>query len=209
MLPIVLRTAIGQTNPMLQRPLASPALLLSILAAWMPTRLPAQTPEQEKLWEAQRIQALADAKTKAEHAAQLRAQRKADPMAWVHTLDPMSAGGWEFRTVAGDGSWAIFSTEHQLKRSGHIITVWLRQEYPEAQHADGGEAFLSNVEKVQYDCGNDRIRPLTVIYYTGNNLSGGQQTEDNDVKQTPWSPVVPGTQSETIYAWACASGRGK
>ena len=32
------------------------------------------------------------AKAKAEQAAQLRAQRKADPMAWVHTLDPMSAG---------------------------------------------------------------------------------------------------------------------
>jgi hypothetical protein len=194
---------------MFQRRLAHPSTLLIGLACWMPLALPAQTPEQEKLWEAQHTQALADAKAKAEHAAQLRAQRKTDPMAWVRTLDPMSAGGWEFRTVAADGSWAIFSTEHQLKRSGHVITVWLRQEYPEAQHAESGEAFLSNVEKVQYDCGNDRIRPLTVIYYAGNNLSGSQQTEDNDVKQTPWSPVVPGTQSETIYAWACASGRGK
>jgi hypothetical protein len=196
-------------NLMPKHPFPFLSTMLIGLACWMPLTLPAQTPEQEKLWEAQHIQALADAKAKAEQAAERRAQRKADPMAWVRTLDPLSAGGWDFRTVAGDGSWAIFSTEHQLKRSGHVTTVWLRQEYPEAQHAEGGEAFLSNVEKVQYDCGNDRIRPLTVIYYTGNNLSGSQQTEDNDVKQTPWSPVVPGTQSETIYAWACASGRGK
>src|SRR5271154_3292095 len=86
----------------------------------------AQTPEQEKLWEAQRAQAQADQKAKAEQLAQQRAARKADPMAWVRTLSPLSTGGWQFRAVAADGSWAAFSTDHQLKRSGRLVTVWLR-----------------------------------------------------------------------------------
>jgi len=51
-------------------------------------------------------------------------------MGWVHTLNPMTAGGWQFRAVAPDGSWASFSTEHQMKRSGHLITVWLRRNIP-------------------------------------------------------------------------------
>jgi hypothetical protein len=178
-------------------------------ALCLPPCLLAQTPEQAKLWEEQRAQAQADAKARAERAAQLREQRKADPMGWVRTLDPMTAGGWQFRAVAADGSWAVFSTEHQMKRSGRLVTVWLRQETPEPQHAEGGEIYLSNVEKVQYDCGNDRIRALMVIYYSGNNLSGSQQTEETDIKQAHWLPVVPGTQSETIYSWACADGRGK
>ena len=163
----------------------------------------AQTPEEQKAWEAQRAQAQADAKAKAEKLARERAARKADPMAFVRTLDPMTTGGWQFRAVANDGSWAIYSTEHQLKRSGHTVTLWLRQEYPEPQHADGADAYLSNVEKVQYDCSSERARVLLVIYYSGNNISGNQQTEESDPKQTPWAPIVPGTQTESISQWAC------
>src|SRR5580700_1488263 len=111
----------------------------------------AQTPEQQKLWEAQRAQSQAEEKVRAEQLAQQRAARKADPMAWVRTLNPMSAGGWQFRAVAADGSWAAYSTDHQMKRAGRLVTVWLRQEYPEPQRNNGGDIFLSNVEKIQYD----------------------------------------------------------
>ncbi len=167
----------------------------------------AQTPEQEKFWEAQRAQAQAAEKARAENLAKQREARKADPMAWVRTLDPISAGGWQFRAVAPDGSWAAFSTEHQMKRAGHLVTVWVRQEYPEPQRSGGGDLFLSNVEKIQYDCANERARALLVIYYSENNIAGSQQSETTDVKQAIWDPIVPGTQSEYIYQWACDNGK--
>jgi hypothetical protein len=166
----------------------------------------AQTPEQAKMWEAQRAQAQAEDKARAERLAAQRAARKADPMAWVRTLNPMSSGGWQFRAVAPDGSWASFSTERQMKRSGRLVTAWLRQEYPEAQRNSGGDFYLSNVEKVQYDCGNERARALVIIYYAENNISGSEQSETNDPKQAPWIPIVPGTGSENIYLWACEAG---
>ena len=169
----------------------------------------AQTPEQEKMWQAQRAQTLADEKAKAEQLAKQRAARKADPMAWVRTLNPMSTGGWQFRAVAADGSWAAYSTDHQMKRAGHLVTVWLRQEYPEPQRSNGGDIYLSNVEKIQYDCSNERARALLIIYYSENNISGTQQSEATDIKQAPWDPIVPGTQSEYIYQWACQAGAGK
>jgi hypothetical protein len=169
----------------------------------------AQTPEQQKLWDAQRVQAQADAKAAAERLATQREARKADPMAWVRTLNPMSAGGWQFRAVGADGSWAAYSTEHQMKRSGHVVTVWLRQEYPEPQRSAGGGVYLSNVEQIQYDCANERGRALLIIYYAENNIAGGETSETNDVKQTPWDPIVPGTQSEYIYQWACGLANGK
>jgi hypothetical protein len=177
---------------------ASIACCLSIAAGW------AQTPEQQQLWDAQRAQAQAEAKVRAAILAQQRAARKADPMAWVHTLDPIPAGGWEFRAVAPDGSWAAFSTDHQEKRSGKMITLWLRQEYPEAQRSDGGDVYLSNVEKVQFDCGNDRQRVLLVIYYSENNIAGSQQQMESDPKHAPWEAVVPGTQSDSVFQWACS-----
>jgi|SRR5450432_1712247 hypothetical protein len=165
-----------------------------------------QTPEQTKLWEAQRAQTQADEKAKVERLARERESRRADPMAWVRTLDPMLHGGWVFRAVAPDGSWATFSTEHQLKRSGRLVTAWLRQEYPEPHRTAGGDAFLSDVEKVQYDCAKERARVLLVIYYADNNLAGDQQSEAADPKQLDWDPIVPGTQSETIFQWTCGAG---
>jgi hypothetical protein len=165
----------------------------------------AQTPEQQQLWDAQRAQAAAENKVKAERLAQQRAARRADPMSWVRTLNPMAGGGWEFRGVAADGSWAIYSTDHQLKRSGQMITLWLRQEYPEAQKSGGGDVYMSNVTKVQFDCGKDRQRLLLVVYYSENNISGSQEQEENDPKNAPWQSVVPGTQSESVFEWACKS----
>jgi hypothetical protein len=169
----------------------------------------AQTPEQTKMWEAQRAQAQEEVKAKAERLAAQRAARKANPMAWVGTLNPMAAGGWQFRGVASDGSWASFSTDHQMKRSGHLITVWLREEYPEPQRNSGGEIYFSYVEKIQYDCGNERARALLIIYYSENNISGSETSEATDVKQAAWVPIVPGTQSESVYQWACEIAGGK
>jgi hypothetical protein len=184
---------------------------LAITAALALCALPrsplvAQTPEQEKMWEAQREKAQADEKVRAELLAQQRAARRADPMAWVRTLDPMSPGGWVFRMVGADGSWATFSTDHQLKRSGHLVTAWLRQEFPEQQRNASGDVYSSAVQKVEYDCTKERARVLLVIYYTQNNLAGSQQTEESDPKQLPWDAVVPGTQSEFMFHWACGTG---
>jgi len=173
-----------------------------------PSSAMAQTPEQQQMWDAQRAQAQADERAKAERLAKQREARKSDPMAWVRTLDPMSSGGWEFRAVGADGSWATFSTDHQLKRSGRQVTAWLRQEYPEPQRSSGGDAYASDVERIQFDCAKVQARVLMIIYYTDNNLSGSQQSEENDLKQTAWDPVVPGTQSEFIFHWACGGSAG-
>src|ERR1700760_2056055 len=128
-----------------------------------------QTPDQEKSWAADRERAAVIEKARAEQLARERAARKADPMAWVRTLDPMTGGGWEFRSVATDGSWAIFTSTHQLKRSGQVVTVWMRSEYAEPQLGDAG-SYLSAVEKAQYDCKKDQFRGLLAIYYMANKI---------------------------------------
>lgn len=180
-------------------------VLIAICLAYRPAAV-AQTPEQEKMWAEQRAQAQAEDRAKAERLAKEREARRAEPMVWVRTLDPLSSGGWAFRSVAGDGSWVTYSTEHQMKRSGRLVTAWLRREYAETQRTGGEDAYLSDVEKVQYDCGKERARVLLMIYYAANNLAGSQQTEEADPKQATWDPIVPGTQSEIIFHWACGVG---
>ena len=178
--------------------LAAGAMHYSIVAG--------QTPEEQKQWEAQRAQMQVEAKAKADLLAQQRAARRADPMSWVRTLDPMSAGGWVFKTVASDGSWATYSTDHQFKRSGHQVTAWVRQEFPEAVHDPSGDGYMSSVEQVQYDCKKSQAKVLLIVYYSGNNLTGSPQSQASDPKEAPWDPIVPGTQSEAAFHWACGSG---
>jgi len=186
----------------LQAAAGAAALALSYTACVL-----GQTPEQEKSWAADRERAAALEKAKAEQLARARAARKADPMAWVRTLDPMTSGGWEFRSVATDGSWAIFTSTHQFKRSGQVVTLWMRNEYAEPQLGDAGP-YLSAVEKAQYDCKKQQSRRLLVIYYAVNNIQGSEQTEEADGKNTPWNPIVPGTRDESNFLWACSQARG-
>jgi len=143
---------------------------------------PGQTPEQEKVWEAQHAQALIDQKIKAEQLAKQREARRNDPMA---------------------------CTDHQLTRKGQLVSVWLRQEYAEPQQGGGSELYMSTVENVQYDCAKNRVRALVVIYYTENNIRGSEDSEQSDPKEAPWSPIVPGTLAELNYQWACAAKTGK
>lgn len=166
----------------------------------------AQTPEQQQMWDAQRAQMIADEKKKNDLLQRERERRKADPMAWVNTLNPMTEGGWEFRAVANDGSWAAYTTNHQMKRSGKTITVWLRHEYAETQ-VTADHRYLSVVEKAQYDCAKERERPLMVVYYSGNNMLGSEETEQADPKTAEWNPIVPGTRDETNFLWACSQGK--
>src|SRR6202030_3033148 len=125
-----------------------------------------------------------EAKAKADLLAQQRAARRADPMSWGGTLAPMTAGGWGFKGGASHGFWATYSTDHQFKRSGHEVTAWVRQEFPEALHDPGGDWYLSNVEKVLYDCKKSQAKVLMIVYYTGNNLSGSALTQRPDPKET-------------------------
>jgi hypothetical protein len=165
-----------------------------------------QTPEQQKQWAEERERSNQAALSRAELLVRERAARKANPMAWVRTLDPMTSGGWEFRSVATDGSWAIFASTHQLKRSGQIVTSWIRYEYAEPQTGQS-HPYMSAVEKQEYDCKKQQTRNLMAIYYSTSNLQGDEETEEADAKTTPWSPIVPGTREETNFTWACDQRR--
>jgi hypothetical protein len=184
------------------------AVLAAVVLGFLGSKGFGQTPEQEKAWAEDRARATTEAKAAQERLVRERAVRKADPMGWVRTLDPMTTGGWEFRSVASDGSWAVFSTNHQFKRAGQTVTVWMRHEYAETQTADGGP-YLSAVEKMQFDCKKQQSRTLLVVYYSANNIQGNEQTEesDPDPKNTPWNAIVPGTRDESNFLWACGQAR--
>jgi hypothetical protein len=180
---------------------AAAALLLAALGSGVAH---AQTPDQQNAWEVEKQHQLAEQRARAERLAAQRAARQADVMGWVRTLDPMSSGGWDFRAAAGDATWAAWTTEHQLQRSGSVVTIWLRQEFAEPQTDPRGGTYLSFVQRLEFDCDKQKLRPRLLIYYGDNNLRGATQQIDMDAKTTQWGPIVPGTLDETNFQWACS-----
>ena len=166
----------------------------------------AQTPEQEKTWADQRELSAAIEKTNAAQLARAREARRADPMSFVRSLDPLTSGGWTFRAVANDGSWAAYTSDHQMKKSGKTVTVWLRQEYAEPQLTEGAR-YLSAVQKSEFDCKKERTRALLMVYYAKNNIQGNETSVEADPKTPMWAPIIPGTRDEYNFVWACSGGK--
>jgi hypothetical protein len=82
----------------------------------------------------------------------------------------------------------------------------MRHEYAEPQTGEDG-AYLSAVEKTQFDCKKQQSRNLLVVYYSANNIQGSEQTDESDAKTTPWNSIVPGTRDESNFLWACGQAR--
>ena len=165
-----------------------------------------QTPEQEKAWAEDRARADADAKAAQERLAAERAARKADPMAWVRTLDPMTIGGWEFRSVASDGSWAVFSSTHQLKRSGpdgHGVDA---ARVRRTAAGDGGP-YLSAVEKTQFDCKKQQTRTLAGRLLRRQQHPGQRTNRRGRRRRTRRGiPIVPGNPRRVELPMGLRSG---
>ncbi len=64
----------------------------------------------------------------------------------------------------------------------------------------------ATLKKFNTTAPRNRLGWLLAIYYAENNLAGSQQNEEPDPKQLAWDAIVPGTQSEIIFHWACGAG---
>jgi len=147
----------------------------------------------------------AEEKSQADELAAAREKRKAEPMSWVNTLDPLPQGGWQFRFVAGDGSATVFSSSHQRSRVGAIVTVWFRYEHAEPIMNAHSFTYMSNVEKTQFDCANARTRLLSATYYAENNLAGKSENVEQDPNTISWRSIAPGSGYEVNIVWACGA----
>jgi hypothetical protein len=142
--------------------------------------------------------ATAQYKTNQEIQETARQNRKANPLAWEQSLDPMPQGNWKLLFLANDGSMAIFVSSHQQSRSGTKLTVWFRTELGEAQ--DGTMSF---VEKDQFDCADARKRMLSVSKFPQSNLQGDAKSFDPDPSLVPWVSLSPGSVGEQLWQLLC------
>jgi hypothetical protein len=146
----------------------------------------------------------AEDRMEGESLAGIHRYHSLDDIDWTKYLDSVAGGGWVLRYKGVDGSWALFTSDKRERRIGQVVTLWLRWEQAEQQISPTGAIFLSYLEKVEYNCTNERVRTLVQTIYPENNLSGNPQTVEVDPKTVHWASIIPGTQGETNFHAACA-----
>jgi hypothetical protein len=173
----------------------------------------AQTPDistnspHQSLAEKVATEDLMDAKGDVAKLKRQEAERKRqddDMKYWTHELDPLPNGGWSFRHFADDWSYALYSSNHQRRRVGDVVTLWLRWEQRDQQNATG-YAFRSYVAKVEFDCTGARMRTVAETFYPERNLKGDPQSLDLNPKSITWDSVIPGSQGEYTLQFACGT----
>jgi hypothetical protein len=148
----------------------------------------------------------AAAKLKREEAE--RKQQEDDMKYWTNDLDPLPSGGWAFRHYADDWAWALYTSSHQRKRVGDVVTIWLRWEHRDAQVSGVGMIrYHSYVEKDEFDCAGARIRIIAQTFYAERNLKGEPHSLDLNSKSAQWEAIIPGSQGEYNLQIACGTVR--
>jgi hypothetical protein len=150
---------------------------------------------------------LMDDKSEVAKLERKEAERKRqddDMKYWTHELDPLPNGGWSFRHYADDWSWALYTSNHQRRRVGDVVTLWLRWEHRDSQ-SPAGHAFRSYVEKVEFDCNGARMRTVAETFYAERNLKGNPHSLDLNPKSITWDSVIPGSQGEYNLQYACGN----
>jgi hypothetical protein len=113
---------------------------------------------------------------------------------WLTTLEFPGPGHWEFLFFSADYRSAHFATRRMSTRKAEIATVWFRLEKRDPSEIG------SVASRMEFDCANQTMRTLTDVTYTEGNLGGESKEFDGPPKP---SPILPGTQSETLIEWAC------
>jgi hypothetical protein len=117
---------------------------------------------------------------------------------WVKRLNLRGRMDWEWIETYPDRVY--FATRRDARRSGDVVTMWMRIEYKESQSPASHRSALS---KDDWDCVGKRRSNLGTFFFRWNNL------DDDDPEQSTallrsWEKVEPGTVADTLLKFACS-----
>ena len=116
----------------------------------------------------------------------------------------VSAPAWAAWTHFGDGNDGRFSAYADLatiRKKGNLVKMWLLYDFKTLQGVYGGPHYLSINEQDEFDCDGERYRILYQAKHSGN-MAGGEVVYSS-ADPGLWTPVAPGSFSETFWKVAC------
>jgi len=94
----------------------------------------------------------------------------------------------------------VYVDPDTIRRKGDRVKMWEVYNHKSAYLSDHGAA-LSSRQQTEYDCTEERYRPLVVTTFSGNMLKG--KPLDSNADEGRWLPIPPGTVSKSLWKYAC------
>jgi hypothetical protein len=108
---------------------------------------------------------------------------------------------WIKAATDNEKAMTIYVDPDTVRRKGDLVKIWELLDYKTVQKTYMGESYLSVKVQHEYDCAEERHRPLAFLDYSGNMGHGSVVYSDSD--EDKWTPVAPGSVGLTLWKFAC------
>ncbi len=98
---------------------------------------------------------------------------------------------------------SVYIDRASIQRHAGVARMWDLFDFRSAQEVDG-KNYLSLKSLAEYDCAEQRTRPLRIIAFTRN--MGNGSVASSMESAGPWENIVPSTMEESLWRQACSRG---
>ena len=117
---------------------------------------------------------------------------------WVKQLELRGRMDWEW--IETYPEQVFFATRQDARRTGNVVTMWMRVEYKETRSPG---PHRSSVSRDDWDCDAKRRANVGTFFYRWNNLEGDDPDRATSILRN-WEKIEPGTLAWTLLDFACS-----
>lgn len=126
--------------------------------------------------------------------------RKAILMVLLAVVSSSAVAEWIGAGSNSDETVTAYADPATIRKAGDVVTMWVLFDYKRAQAGDGKE-YRSAKAQSEYDCKEEQWRTPAASFHSRN--MGEGVIVENASYPGKWSPVPPGSATETLWKIAC------
>ena len=107
---------------------------------------------------------------------------------------------WVSFEKSDEEGMTVYVDKDIIRRKGDLVKMWHLFNFNTVQ-TEGGLSFLSITVQTEWDCAEERHRPLAFIRYSG--LMGSGKMVNTVSLANIWEPVAPDTLGQCMFKVAC------
>ena len=107
----------------------------------------------------------------------------------------------EWTRVDSSDEFILYVDRATIIRNGHLVKMWGLYDLKTVQTGAAGDSYLSDKAQSEYDCKEEKVRTLALIFFSGQMGNGKVVYSDSDTMK--WIPVPPGSFGATLWKIAC------
>ena len=111
-----------------------------------------------------------------------------------------TAASAEWTVASGDDDVIQYVDKGSIRRNGNLVKMLDLIDFKTVQTVSG-DSYLSDKAQSEYDCKEEKVRTLALIFFSGQMGNGKVVYSDSDTMK--WIPVPPGSFGATLWKIAC------